>query len=89
MKPGTNNRSTDSPSPDENIQPSKNLFRKIFKKKSANLSFNTVKERNGDDIEITNAVRRSQTFTEMPTYSSPIFGNNCKSIYSKFFLKIV
>lgn len=64
MKGARNDAST---SPDENKNPSKGLFRKIFKKKSNNLSFNTPK----DSDDESNIIRRSRTISE---FSRPVFG---------------
>jgi hypothetical protein len=57
MKAG---RSDTSSSPDENKNPSKGLFRKIFKKKSNNLSFHVPEESKDEPI-----IRRSRTISEI------------------------
>jgi hypothetical protein len=46
-------------SPDENANPSKSLFRKIFKKKAANTSLTSDRE------EAPNVIRRSRTVSEI------------------------
>lgn len=87
MKSGGKDRSDeDLTSPDENRNPSKRWFPKIFKKKSVNSSFNTVPENVDEEVHI--PVRRSHTLSEIPRPTS-VFGqvdHRCKSFQTLFYV---